>query len=205
MIAALDEVHELWTGDAGHVHVWGGRETVRVRAAADRGPSADHADLPVAGGCDGTSYGRPDDLDDGHRIPLAGIVEAGGRRGVARDHEHLDALVDQPVEAPEREPADVGNRPRPVRQMSRVPEVAQLLVRQLIEDRTGHRQAADSRVEDADGRVAHAAEPTLCGITTRDTTGTAVWNVTGIMPANVRNVRSVGGRLRAGFPAAKAG
>ena len=101
-----------------------------------------------------------DDLDDRDVVALAGVAEHGGAGGVAGDDERLDALVDEVVEALEGVLADLGDRLGPVGLARGVAEVEDRLVRQLVEDGSGDGQAAEAGVEDADGCVAQADDPT---------------------------------------------
>src|SRR5439155_3406372 len=100
--ASFNEVDELRARHAVDGHVGGGGEGVLVRPAGDGGGGADDADVPVAGGGDRAPYGRPDHLDDGYPVPLAGVVQARGGGAVAGDDEELDALVDEFVQARQR-------------------------------------------------------------------------------------------------------
>jgi hypothetical protein len=54
------------------------------------------------------------------------------------------------VEALQGELADVGDRLLSVRRSGRVPQVDDVFVRQLVDDRESYRQPAEPRVEDAD-------------------------------------------------------
>ena len=116
---------------------------------------ADDADAAVAGGADGAPGGRDDHLDDRHVVALAGVAQHRGAGGVAGDDEHLDALVDEVVEAVQGVLADLGDRLGAVRLAGGVAEVEHRLVRQLVEDGAGDGQAAEAGVEDADGCVRH--------------------------------------------------
>ena len=52
-----------------------------------------------------------------------------------------------------------GQRLGPVRGVERVADVEHLLVRELVDHRTGHREPTDAGVEDPDGRVVHGCQP----------------------------------------------
>ncbi len=52
--------------------------------------------------------------------------------------------------------ANLGQRPRAVRRPGRVADVDDRLVRQLVEHGACHREAAEARVEDAEGCVRHS-------------------------------------------------
>ena len=118
--AALDELDELRAGDAGDLDVRGGGEGVGVGAAGDRGRGADHADPAVAGGGRRAAHGRADHLDHRDAVPLPGIVQAGRRRRCCRrSRAAFTPVGDQPVQAVERVPADIGDRLRAVRDSSR--------------------------------------------------------------------------------------
>ena len=86
---------------------------------------------------------------------LTGIPQHGRRRGVARDHEQLDALGDEVVHHRERVAAHLGDRLRAVRRVRGVADVEDGLLRQLVDDRAGHGESADAAVEDSDRRVGH--------------------------------------------------
>jgi hypothetical protein len=148
--AALHEVDETGAGGAGDRQPRDGGESVLVGATGDGGLRADHADPAVARGRGGPSHRRQDHLDHGDVVALAGISQRRGAGGVAGDDEHLHAVGDQPVHDGERVPADLRDRQRAVRSVRRVPDVADRLVRQLVEYRTGDGEPADPRVEDAD-------------------------------------------------------
>ena len=131
---------------------------------------ADHPDAPGAGGRHRATDGRQDHLDDGHVVAFPGIAQAGRRRGVAGDHERLDAAVHQVVADGQRVRADLGDGQRTVRSVGGVADVDDVLVGQLVDDRARDRQPADAGVEDADRREAIAHEvraPAAAGLLAR--------------------------------------
>ena len=95
--AALHEVDEPRTGHPGDDGVAGRRERVLVRAGRDRGFGADDTDAAIARGGDGPAHSGQDHLDDRHVVALAGVAQAGRRRGVAGDHQRLHATGHQVV------------------------------------------------------------------------------------------------------------
>ncbi len=89
--------------------------------------------------------------DDGDgRARAGGRASAGRRRGVAGDDDELHAAPLEEAADLEREPPDLGEGPRPVRQACVVAEVDDVLVRQRDEDLVEHGEPSDARVEDAD-------------------------------------------------------
>jgi len=149
----LDEVDEPRAGASGERDVWRGGEGVVVGERLGGGVGADHPDPAVAGGGDGAARRGQDHLDDRYVVPLAGVAEHGGAGGVAGDHQGLDALVDEVVEALQCVFAHLADRLGPVRLAGRVTEVDDRLVGQLVDKRSGHGEPAEPRVEDADRRV----------------------------------------------------
>ena len=100
------------------------------------------------------------DLDDRDAVPLAGVPQDGSAGAVAGDDEHLDALLDQVVHHVEGEGPHLGDGARPVGSACGVADVQDRLVGQQVEHRAGHRQPADTAVEDADRCVRHRASVT---------------------------------------------
>ena len=70
----------------------------------------------------------------GTRVALPGVAQHRTAGRVARDDQQLDALVDELVHHLQREGADLGDRPRTVRAARRVTDVADRLVRQLVQN-----------------------------------------------------------------------
>ena len=159
--AGLDELHEPRARGARDLDLRRGGEAVGVGTTLVRRLRRDDADAVVARRRGGAARRRADDLDDGHVVALTGVVEHGGRGGVARDDEQLDPVVDEPVETLQRELTRLRDRPGAVGRSRRVAEVGHRLVGQLVDDRPGHRQPAEARVEDADrlGAPAHSGAP----------------------------------------------
>src|SRR5947208_434983 len=141
-VAALDIVDEVRAGGSGQLQMGCGGERIVVRTTGDRHSRTDDADLAVTGGSDGASYGWMDDLDDRYVIALTGVAQARAGRSVAGDDEGFDAVVDEMVHDLERERPDLRQRARTVRRATGVTDVEHRLVRQLVEDRAGNRQAA---------------------------------------------------------------
>ena len=100
-------------------------------------------------------------LDVEPAAAFARVAEHRGRRRVARDHEQLHAGVHEVVHDPQGIGAHLGDRQGPVGAVRGVTDVEDLLVGQLVDDRPGHRQPAEARVEDADrlGAPAHSGAP----------------------------------------------
>jgi hypothetical protein len=84
-------------------------------------------------------------------MTFAGVTQDGGRSRVAGDHQHLDAAFHEGVHDAEGQRPHLGDRAGPVGGMEGVADVQQLLMGQLVQDRPGHGESADARVEDADG------------------------------------------------------
>ena len=89
--------------------------------------------------------------DDRHVVPLAGVAEHRRAGGVARDHQGLDALLHEVVEALEGVLAHLADRLGAVGLPGGVTDVDDRLVRQLVDDGAGHGEATEARVEDSDG------------------------------------------------------
>ena len=148
--AALDEVDEPRAVGGGDVDAGHGVEKVLVGPRADRRGGADDPDLAVARGRHRAPHGGQDHLDDGDRVPLAGVAQEGGRRGVAGDDDHLAAALDEVVGDGLGVPAHVGDAQRTVGPVGGVADVDHRFVRQLVDDRSRHRQPADAGVEHPD-------------------------------------------------------
>jgi hypothetical protein len=125
----LDEVDEPWARTGDQLDLRRGGERVLVCQRRRRRLGADHPDALVAGGGDGPAGGRQDHLDDRYVVPFAGVPQHRGAGGVAGDHEHLHAGVDQVVEAFERVLAHFGDRLRTVGLPGGVTEIEDRLVR----------------------------------------------------------------------------
>ena len=156
--AGLDELDEPWARHAGDLQVRRSGEGVDVGARLVGAPGRDDSDPVVAGGSSRPTHRGSDDLDHGHVVPLARIVQDGGAGGVARDDEGLHAVVDEAVEALEGELAGLRDGPRPVGRPGRVPEVGDRLVRELVEHGACDGQPAVARVEDPDGCIRHGVK-----------------------------------------------
>ena len=74
-----------------------------------------------------------DHLDHGDRVAFACIAEHRRRCGVAGDHEHLHALVDEVVEDLERVAPHVGDRLRAVGRVGGVADVDHGLGGELVD------------------------------------------------------------------------
>src|SRR5690606_1198422 len=157
-LAAFDVLHQAWGGHAGELYVGRGGEGVVVRHRLDGGPGGDHAHPAVAGGAHRPPGGGLDHLDDGDVVTLACVAQHGGAGAVAGDHEHLDVVLDEVVHHLERVGAHLRDGFGTVRLTGGVSHVDDRLVRQLVDDRPGDRQAADPAVEDPNTRVRHASE-----------------------------------------------
>ena len=87
---------------------------------------------------------RPDDLHDGDVVALARVVQHRRARGVARDDEHLHALVDQVVEALEGVLADLADGLGAVGLPGGIAEVEHGLVWQLVQHGAGHGESTEA-------------------------------------------------------------
>ena len=151
--AGLDEVDEPRARLRGQLDVRRRGERVLVGHRLGGRPGADHADPAGAAGRDRAAGGRVDHLDHRDVVPLAGVAEHRRARGVAGDDQRLDALGVEVVEALEGVLADLADRLGAVGLARGVAEVVHRLVRQLVDDRPGHGEAAEPGVEDPDGGV----------------------------------------------------
>ena len=77
-------------------------------------------------------------------------MQHGGRSGVAGNHQRLDPTGDQPVEALERELANLGDGARSVRLPGGVPQIEDPLVRKLVQHSPRDSESAEAAVEDPD-------------------------------------------------------
>ena len=116
-------------------------------------PRADHADPAGPARGDRAAGGREDHLDHRDVVPLAGVAQHRRARGVAGDHQRLHALRVEVVEALEGVLADLRDRLGAVGLARGVAQVVHRLVRQLVDDRPGHGEAAETGVEDPDRGV----------------------------------------------------
>ena len=94
-------------------------------------------------------------------VALTRIVQDGRGSGVAGDDEQLDPAVHELVHDAQSQGPDLGDVPRTVGTVGRVPDVEHLLLGQLVEDRTGDGEATNPRVEHPDRSIIHTAR--LCG------------------------------------------
>ena len=150
----LDKGDEAGTRGGVQRHLRGCGEGVVVGLRGGGGLGADHADPAGPGGGDGTAGRGEDHLDHRHRVALPGVAEHGGAGRVAGDDQCLDALVEQVVETLERVLTDLRDGLLAVRGPGGVPEVHDVLVRQLVDHGPRHRQTAEPGVEDPDRRLA---------------------------------------------------
>ena len=96
---------------------------------------------------------------DGHVERLLGERETCGGRGVAGDDDQLDRPLLEPRSDLRARSGRTSSRlARPVRAASRVAEVHERLARQHARDLPRHREAAEARVEDADGHAFHESQ-----------------------------------------------
>ena len=84
------------------------------------------------------------------------VAKARRRRGVARDHQSLDAARDEVVADRQGVRTDLGDGQRPVRTVGGVADVDDVLVGQLVDDRPRDGESADAGIEDPDGRQGRA-------------------------------------------------
>ena len=153
--AGLHVRHERRAGHGRDLQVRGRGEGVLVGARAHRGRGPDHAHPARPGRRDGTPHGRLDHFDHGDavpgRVPFAGVPQHGGGRGVAGDGQQLHAGVHELVHDAEGVGPDFGDGKGAVGAVGGVADIQDGFVGQLVDDRAGHREAADAGVEDADG------------------------------------------------------
>ena len=153
----LDEVDERRARLSAEPDVRGGSERVVVRHRRLRRLGADNPDSTGSSRRDGPPGGGKDDLDDRDVIALACVAQHRRARRVAGDHEGLDPLGDEMVEAVERVLAHLGDGLRPVRLASGVAEVEQRLVRQA--GRARHVRPSDLRNRSRRSRLARRSRP----------------------------------------------
>ena len=134
----------------------------RERSRTHRGLGRDDPD--ATGPCRRGRCHRagPHDAQDGHVAAPTESCQGDRRRRAAGDHDGLDVLGDEVVEALPAERDDLLVRPRPVRRPRVVPEVDGALARQPATHLPQHGQPTDTGVEQPDGpRVAHG-DLTVC-------------------------------------------
>ena len=156
--ALLDEVDEARAHLGGQDDLGSRGEGVLVGEGLGGRVRADHADPTAVGGSDRAAGGGQDHLDHRYVVPLPGVAQHRGAGGVAGDDEHLDALVDEVVEALEGVLTDLGYRLGAVGLARGVAEVDHCLVGQLVHHGPGDGESAEARVEDPDRRVSHSAQ-----------------------------------------------
>ena len=156
--AGLDEVDEARTRPGRDLQIGSRGEGVEIGLRLVRPLGGDDPDPAVARRPSRAPHGGTDDLDGGHGIPLPGVVENGGGGGVAGDHQHLDAMVDEAVEAFQGKAARLGDRPRTIGRAGGVAEIGDRLGRQLVEDGPGDGEPAIPGIEDPDRCVRHSVE-----------------------------------------------
>ncbi len=152
----LDHRRETRAGDARQRRV--GRVGVQcavVGAARDRRGRREQADPPVGAARRGDPRLRLDHADhiDAERRrehPLAQRRQRGRAERVAGDDQQLCATREQVLGDLERESLQIGGAVLAVGETRGVPEIEEVLMRQLDEQLLEHREAADARVEDRD-------------------------------------------------------
>ena len=164
-IVALDQRHERGTRD---LHDLDARvERAQKRGVAARGDGRlgrEHADPPVPRRLHGGVRLRRDHADDGNGELRLKIRKRRRRRRVARDDDQLHALTFEPRADLLREPPDLRERPRPVRQPRGVAEVEEVLVRQRHEQLVQDGQPAHARVEDTDRPRVHSVSDSMASL-----------------------------------------
>ncbi len=124
---------------------------LEVGVRADRGLGRDDADPSGSRGQGGGRGARADDADDGHVVARAHRRQRDRRRGVAGDDDGLHVASGQHVEALEAEANDLVIGPWPVRGPRVVAKVdRRFRAGESAEHLAQHRQATDTRVEEAD-------------------------------------------------------
>ena len=166
-LAPLDELDEAGASTAGELH----RRPLRpprplVRTRRDGPDRAYDAHSPVPGDEDGRAHAWVDHSDQGDVELEPEQIQGGGRRGVARDHDHLHAMFADEVGGDlTGELAHLVQGPGTVRVPAGVAYVDDVLPRDQVEDGPGHCQPAEAAVEDPDRAVVHPQEATVPGPT----------------------------------------
>ena len=155
-VVALDERHERRARDRHDLDAGVERAKQRdVPARGDRGFRREQADAAVARRLHGGVRLGRDHADDGNGELGLEIRQGSRGRGVARDDDQLDAVPLEPGSDLEREPPDLGQRARAVRESRCVAEIHEVLVRQRDEQLVQDGEPAHARVEDADRTCVH--------------------------------------------------
>ena len=155
---ALDQRHEAGARDREKPGAGVERlHELAVAAGVHRRLGREQADPAVARRLDGRVRLGRDHADHRQRQLLLELRQRRRRRGVAGDEDQLDALALHERGDLAGEAADLVERARPVRQARVVAEVDEVLVRHRHETLVQDGQAADARVEDADGTGIHGA------------------------------------------------
>jgi hypothetical protein len=156
-LAPFDELDEAGTGGARQVDgCTGVVDGALIGAGRDGAHGADHAHPPRFGGGDEGPHTWLDDADDGHRQLGREVVEASGGGRVARHDEQLDVVLfhQAPRDLP-GELAHLGLRAGAVGIATGVADVDEVLGRQQVDHSTRDGEAAEARVEHADGAIRH--------------------------------------------------
>src|SRR5215204_3349599 len=95
---------------------------------------------------------RQDHFDDRHGVPLPGITKDRRAGRVAGDHQDLHALVDKMIKTLQGVLPNAGDLLLAVRRTGGIPQIDDVFMRQLINDRAGHGESTESRIKDADRR-----------------------------------------------------
>ena len=161
-LSALDQLDETRTRLLEQLDVLAGhrdRAHIRPRRHGERG--ADHPDTAVTRRLHGCSNGRFDHFDQRDvRIRVADVVQAGARRRVAGDDEHLHAFVDEQPCDVVHVTADFVALERPIRTARGIAVIDDRLPREVVEQRARNGQSADARVENADWPIVHRSKYT---------------------------------------------
>ena len=126
-------------------------DRARVCAGPDGEVGGEHAHLARARGVDGGARSRGDHADNGHVERLLRDAPGGSRRRVAGDDQDLDAVVRKPTPRLERKRPDLVLGAHTVGTALGVAKVVDGLMRQRVRDGARDREAAQTRVEHADG------------------------------------------------------
>ena len=94
---------------------------------------------------DSSTRGRGHDLNDGNvladPVPFPRIRQRSSGCGIARNDQSFCSGLDKAVKSPQRQLANFGDRTRTIGSVSRVPQVNDVFVWQLINDGTRNRES----------------------------------------------------------------
>ena len=107
--------------------------------------SSNHANLAIVRCNDSSTRGRGHDLNDGnvlaHPVPFPRVRQRSSGCGIACNDQGLCSGLDKAVKPPQRQLANFSDWTRTIGSVSRVPQVNDVLVWQLINDGTRNRES----------------------------------------------------------------